>query len=204
MRCGLVSRGAHKSSIQRASSAATKCSVPRNGQVRTIERSAMAVRPRLRLHCGCAARWPTTSRDSPGPAPRRTSARRRRRGRTDYDRCAAGASAGRRVGWRVLGGCGTVYTIPCTVPYVCTGPPAGILRLLNRGVRPYNSAAAHREVRSDHVVDAVATRAEADQLRHSRDPESHRAAGGHFVRRRPAFARHVSGRAPARESGGQC
>ena len=52
-----------------------------------------------------------------------------------------------------------------------------------------------------HVVDAVATGAEADQLRHPRDPEGHRAAGSHFVRGRPAVAGDVPGRAPAREGG---
>ena len=69
-----------------------------------------------------------------------------------------------------------------------------------RAVRPYNPAAAHHRGSNCYVVDAVATRTEADQLGHPRDPESHRAARSHFVRRRPAVAGHVPGRAAAREA----
>src|SRR4030095_9319460 len=118
----------------------------------------------------------------------------RPRWRTDYDRCAAGASAGRRVGWRFLGvSARKVYAVLAWLREFCDC----FFSVFRRTIRRLNTP----EVAIPYVVDAVATGAEADQLRHPRDPEGHRAAGSHLVRRRVSVAGHFPGRAPARQGG---
>jgi len=66
-----TTRGVRRVSIQRTSVAATKCNVPRIGQVRMIVLSAMACSTASSSRFACAARLPKASRGSLEPGPHR-------------------------------------------------------------------------------------------------------------------------------------